>query len=71
MFYKITANIFVNTNGERDLSTLGHTFEMGAVSQLSNYPEGDIFQVDVDNVKQLDAEEIEEYGFEDEYEGQN
>jgi hypothetical protein len=63
MIYAINAKLFVDSETTPD--DIGHTFEAGAVSVMSEFPVGDIISVDVESVVKLSDEEIAERGFEE------
>lgn len=59
----INMNVFIESDADEQSMAL--SFESGALNALSSFPDGEVFQVDIESARTLTPEEIKERGFEE------
>lgn len=61
----LNVNHFIQVEDGKDLEEVAMSFERGVSGALDHFPDGDVFQSDIEASRVLETEEIEERGFEE------
>lgn len=65
MIICLNTNVFIQVDDGKDPQEVASSFEQGATGAMAHFPDGDVFQIDIESGRKLEPEEIAERGFEE------